>query len=229
MRLIDLSTEFRDGMPKPPSGPRVDMRYVLTPSREEEEERGFTNKMEQFTITTHVATHIDAPSHFSLNGKNIDDYPVDFFYMVPTILLDVEREPYGEIHADDLRRAEKECGCIEPGDLVLINTGSYRRYEEPDYARSPYLTEDAARYLAEKSVSMVGIDSFTVDDPRKREKPAHVELLCRNAIPVIECVMNLGALPVKRFRTICMPLKVKDGSGAFTRMVAVLEEGEVKE
>ncbi|MGM9521583.1 MAG: cyclase family protein [Oscillospiraceae bacterium] len=223
MRLIDLSTELRDGMPKPPSGPRVDMKYVLTHSAEEEARRGFTNKMEQFTITTHVATHIDAPAHFTMKGKNIDDYPLEFFYMVPTVLLDLEREPYGIIDEQDIKDAERACGEIQEGDLVIINTGSYKRYEDPDYEKSPYLTREAARYLADKKVKMVGIDSFTVDDPRVKDKPAHVELLCKNGIPVIECVVNLGELPMHRFKTICMPLKVKEGSGGFTRMAAVIE------
>lgn len=224
MRLIDLSTEFRDGMPKPPSGPRVDMRYLLTPTEEEEARRGFTNKMEQFTISTHVATHIDAPSHFSLHGKNIDEYPLEFFYMVPTLMLNLERDVYGVINAEDIRQAEAQDGEIQEGDMVLINTGSYRRYEDPEYAQSPYLTEDAAQYLADKKVRMVAIDSFTVDDPRKKEKPAHVVLLCQHGIPVIECVIHLDEVPVSRFKTICMPLRVKNGSGGFTRMAAVIED-----
>lgn len=224
MRLIDLSTELRDGMPKPPSGPRVEMRYLLEPSREEEAGRGFTNKMEQFTISTHVATHIDAPSHFSYEGKNIDEYPLEFFYMVPTQMLHLEREVYGEITAEDIRLAEQRDGVVQKGDLVLLNTGAYRRYEAPEYAQSPFLTEDAARYLAEKQVCMVATDSFTVDDPRRKEKPAHVELLCRHGIPVIECVIRLDQLPVNRFRSICLPLRVKDGSGGYTRMAAVIEE-----
>lgn len=223
MRLIDLSTEIRDGMPKPPSGPEVTMRYLLSPSAEEEREKGFTNKMEQFTMTTHVATHIDAPSHFSRNGKNIDEYPAGFFYMVPTLLLDLEREPYGAISREDIEDAEEKCGAIQKGDLVILNTGSWKRYEDPEFAQSPYLTEDGARCLSRKGTAIVGIDSFTVDDPRNKEKPAHVELLCRNAIPIIECVMNLGELPQHRFYTICLPLKIKDGSGGFTRMVALVE------
>lgn len=224
MKMIDLSTELRDGMPKPPSAPAVEMRYLLMHSAEEEASKGFTNKMEQFTITTHVATHIDAPSHFSMKGKNIDEYPVDFFYMVPTLMLNIERNIYGEITKSDIVEAEEKYGKIQPKDLVILNTGSFCRYEHEDYSKSPYLTEDGAQYLADRQVSMVAIDSFTVDDPRKKEKPAHVVFLCRYEIPVIECVMNLDQVPEHRFKSICMPLKVKDGSGAYTRMVAVLDE-----
>lgn len=224
MKMIDLSTELRGGMPKPPSAPAVEMRYLLKHSAKEEASKGYTNKMEQFTITTHVATHIDAPSHFSMRGKNIDEYPVDFFYMVPTLMLDIERDVYGEITKSDIVEAEEKYGKIQPGDMVILNTGSFRRYEHEDYSKSPYLTEDGAQYLADKQVSMVAIDSFTVDDPRKKEKPAHVVFLCRNEIPVIECVMNLDQVPEHRFQSICMPLKVKEGSGAYTRMVAVLDE-----
>ena len=72
MKLIDLSTVISPGMPKPKSAPPVLLRYILEPSEEQEKAQGFTNKMEEYTITTHVATHIDAPAHFSAHGKNID-------------------------------------------------------------------------------------------------------------------------------------------------------------
>ena len=82
MKLIDLSTDFRDGMPKPPSAPKVEMTYHLKQSREQEEENGYSNKLEQFVITTHVGTHFDAPSHFTCGGKNIDQFPLELFYQV---------------------------------------------------------------------------------------------------------------------------------------------------
>lgn len=87
MKLIDLSTVISPGMPKPKSAPPVLLRYILEPSEEQEKAQGFTNKMEEYTITTHVATHIDAPAHFSAHGKNIDEYDVSEFFLVPTQML----------------------------------------------------------------------------------------------------------------------------------------------
>lgn len=224
MKIIDLSTEIFGGMPKPPSAPEVEMRYVLEQSREAEQEKGFSNKLEQFTITTHVATHFDAPSHFSCDGKNIDSYPPSYFYMVPTLVLDIPRKEYEAIEVADIQAAERACGEIRQGDLVILNTGFYKAYFEDTYLKTPYLTEQSARYLAEKKVKMVGIDSFTVDDVRVRQKPAHVVLLKENGILIIECVDHLGDLPAHRFHSVCLPLKIRNGSGAFTRLIGVFEE-----
>lgn len=226
MKLVDLSAEFYTGMPKPKSHPEVEVRMVLTPSEEEERRRGFTNKMEQLVATTHVSTHIDAPSHFSLRGKNIDDYPPDYFFMVPSLKLDIPKEEYGAITVEDLVLAERQCGGIQADEVVLLNTGAGRRTGTQAYLRSPYLTRAAAEYLAGKKVRMVGIDSFTVDDPREKEKPAHVVLLKEHGILIIEGVANLEAIPGGRFHVVALPLKIRRGSGAYARMVAVLNEQE---
>ena len=223
MTIIDLTTEIHAQMPKPKSAPETKLRYILTPSLEEQQERGFTNKMEEYTICTHVATHIDAPSHFNYYGKDIDQYPPEFFFMVNTQLLHLPREEYGVITADDIRGAERVDGVIQLGDLVIIDTGCHKKYYDTSYSRAPYLTEDAARYLASKNIRMVATDSYTVDDPREKNKPAHVVLLCENEIPIIECVMNLSSIPCNRFHTVCLPLKMRQASGAFTRMVAVCD------
>ena len=164
MKLIDLSTVISPGMPKPKSAPPVLLRYILEPSEEQEKAQGFTNKMEEYTITTHVATHIDAPAHFSAHGKNIDEYDVSEFFLVPTQMLHIRRGAFEAITADDLRAAEERDGTIQAGDLVLLNTGCHQYYYDEAYNYAPYLTKEAAEYLAEKQVKMVGTDSFTVDD-----------------------------------------------------------------
>lgn len=223
MKLIDLSADIRAGMPKPPSAPEVVMNYSIRQSKEQEEEKGYSNKLEQFTITTHVSTHFDAPSHFTVTGKNIDQFPLERFYMVPTIVLDVEKDDYGCVTREDIIEAEKAAGEVQPGDLVILNTGFYRWYEEERYLRTPYMSRDAAEYLASKGMAMLGIDCFTVDDVREKQKPAHVYLLKEKEIPIIECVIHLDQILRPRFHSICFPLNIKDGSGAFTRLVGVFE------
>lgn len=224
MRLIDFSSEIHPGMPKPPSAPEVTMRYHIAQSKEAEEEKGYSNKLEEYTITTHVATHFDAPSHFTTQGKNIDELPLEQFFMVPTVMLDVEKEEYQEITVEDIKRAEEKAGDVQKGDLVILNTGFYRYYGQDKYLKTPYLTKEAAEYLADAGISTLAIDCFTVDDVRKKEKPAHVLLLKERGIPIIECALNLDAAPVSRFSTVCFPLKIRNGSGAFTRMVGIFED-----
>lgn len=224
MTLVDFSTDIRPGMPKPPSAPEVEMQYCIPQSAREEAEKGYSNKLEQYTITTHVATHFDAPSHFTVDGKNIDTYPLEAFYRVPTLMLAVPQDDYGVITAEQVRAAEEKAGGVRRGDLVVLNTGFHRYYEQERYLRTPYLAEEAARYLADAGISMLAIDCFTVDDVRQKAKPAHVLLLKERGIPIIECAVNLDQAPAPRFHSICFPLKIKDGSGAFTRFVGIFEE-----
>lgn len=223
MRLVDFSSEIRAGMPRPGSAPEVEMEYCIRQSAEMEKEKGYSNKLEQFTITTHVGTHIDAPSHFTAKGLNIDQLDLENFYMVPTLLLDVEQQEYGEITTEALCLAQERSGKIRKGDLVILNTGFYRHYGTEAYLHPPYLTKEAAEYLVRAGISMLATDCFTVDDPRKKEKPAHVLFLKEYGIPVIECVLHLNEANASRFSSICFPLKIKDGSGAFTRFVGVFD------
>lgn len=224
MRLVDFTAEIYAGMPKPPSAPEVTMRYHITQSKEAEEEKGYSNKLEEFTITTHVATHFDAPSHFTTQGKNIDELPLEQFFMVPTLMLNVEKGEYGEITVEDIKKAEEKAGAIQKGDMVILNTGFFRCYEDERYLKTPYLSGEAAGYLADAQISLLATDCFTVDDVRKKEKPAHVLLLKERGIPIIECAVHLDEAPAPRFHTVCLPLKIRGGSGAFTRMIGVFED-----
>lgn len=210
-------------MPKPPSIPKVLMNYLISQSEEEEKRKGFSNKLEQFTITTHVGTHFDAPSHFTFNGKNIDQYALEEFFMVPTIVLDVWQEDYGAVTLADIKKAEEKSGEVQMGDLVILNTGFYRFYEKEKYLKTPYVSIEVAQYLVEKRMKILGIDCFTVDDIRREGRPVHVFLLKEKGIPIIECIINLDRILSSRFHSICFPLNIKDSSGAFTRMVGIFE------
>jgi len=71
-------------------------------------------------------------------------------------------------------RAER----ISRAKAVLVETGWSRRWNEPQYFEGhPFLTEDAARFLAESGVALVGIDSYNIDDVQDVPRPVHSILL----------------------------------------------------
>ena len=212
-------------MPKPKSAPPVLLRYILEPSEEQENGAGLYQQdggVYHYNPRSHP--HRRTGPLLRSRKKTIDEYDVRRVF--PGTHPDAEHPSRGKfeaITADDLRAAEERDGAIQDGDLVLINTGCHQYYYDEAYNCAPYLTKEAAEYLAEKQIKMVGTDSFTVDDPREKDKPAHVVLLNQHGILIIECVMNLDAIPCTRFQTVCLPLKIRQGSGAFTRMIAVCE------
>jgi kynurenine formamidase len=110
------------------------------------------------------------------------------------------------------------------GKAVLFHTGWDLRWRTDEYANGqhPYVTEEAAEYLAVQGAALVGIDSLNIDDTATGERPAHSILLANN-IPIVEHLCGLRELPKEGFRFFAVPPKVK-GFGSFpVRAFAIVE------
>jgi kynurenine formamidase len=80
------------------------------------------------------------------------------------VAVSIPKGKWEVITAQDLENARPR---IEPGDIVMINTGLHRIYgDNPDYhAYSPGLYKEAAEWLVARGVKMVGIDVQALDHP----------------------------------------------------------------
>jgi kynurenine formamidase len=108
------------------------------------------------------------------------------------------------------------------GKAVLVHTGWDRHWNTDQYfEKHPFLTADAAEYLAEAGVVLVGIDSLNIDDTADGRRPAHTTLL-RADIPIVEHLCNLGDLPLAGFRFFAVPVKVKS-FGTFPVMAFAIQ------
>ena len=58
-----------------------------------------------------------------------------------------------------------------------------------------------------RGVALVGIDSLNIDDTEDGARPVHTALLAA-AIPIVEHLANLEALPTTGFRFFAAPVKV---------------------
>jgi kynurenine formamidase len=109
------------------------------------------------------------------------------------------------------------------GHAVLLHTGWDRHWGTTPYGAGghPYLTADAANYLADAGARLVGIDSVSVDDLTDAARPAH-SILLRRDISLVEHLRGLDALPVRGFRFHAAPPRIA-GLGTFpVRAYAVL-------
>lgn len=72
-------------------------------------------------------------------------------------------------HLQEMLQAQGlQSGGILPGDAVLVHTGWSERYADPDvekayYAMAPGLSDDASKYLVERRVVIVGLDTPFVE------------------------------------------------------------------
>jgi arylformamidase len=99
------------------------------------------------------------------------------------------------------------------GKAVLINTNWSLHWRTDKYFENhPFLTEEAANYLRDQKVGLVGIDSHNIDDTRTKRRPAHTILL-KAGILICEHLCNLNKLP-ESFIFNAVPPKFK-GVGTF--------------
>jgi kynurenine formamidase len=97
---------------------------------------------------------------------------------------------------------------------VLVHTGWAAHWRTDQYFENhPFLTAEAALYLAECGVKLVGIDSHNIDDTRGRSRPVHSTLLGAEIL-IVEHLCNLEALPDEGFVFSAIPPKIK-GMGTF--------------
>ncbi|HVZ50533.1 MAG TPA: cyclase family protein, partial [Pseudolabrys sp.] len=119
--------------------------------------------VQHFTTVMHRGTHMDAPIHVLENMPDISQFPLWRFFGTG-VAVSIPKGRWEVITAKDLENATPR---IERGDIVMINTGSHRICgDNPDYyAYSPGLYKEAAEWLVERGVKMVGIDVQALDHP----------------------------------------------------------------
>jgi len=164
----------------------------------------------RLVLSSHLGTHIDAPSHFIAGGPAVDQIPLD-------VLI-------GEAQVIDVRHVTSG-KPIEPDDLpdiesprVLLYTGwSEEQLGTLDYfSAHPYLAEAAAARLISRGVRLFGIDSPSVDyHPSETHK-----VILGNGGVIVENLVNLGLLP-----GICnvaiLPLRLQGVDGSPVRATAM--------
>jgi arylformamidase len=174
---------------------------------------------------SHTGTHLDAPRHFVRDGIGIDRIPPNKL-IGEAYVIDLSKKPIGSgLTSQDLRRELEE--KILNDDIVAIYTGCSEHWGDASISREyTYLTEDAADYLVSKKVRAVGIDFLSVEKFKAPEPVAHKTLL-GNGIFIIESLSSaLKQFVGRRILMICMPIKLQDGDGAPSRVVAVpIREG----
>ena len=156
LQLFDLSHAWGHGMPQWPSRANLNVRVVEFHAKD-----GLL--VQQFEGIMHRGTHMDAPIHVAENQPTLTGYPLWRFFGTG-VAVSIPKGKWGVITPKDLERAEPK---IQKNDIVMINTGSHKLYgDNPDYfAYSPGLYKEAAEWLVERGVKLVGIDVQALDHP----------------------------------------------------------------
>lgn len=172
------------------------------------------------SMAVHHGTHVDAPSHFYIDGPTIDRIPLERFYG-EGVLYRLDVPAGGVVETADLLAAGDP---PRRGDIVLIDTGWHRLVGTPDYADAPSLSPDLAQWILDHGVKLVGIDASTPDLPAHRRSegfdwPVH-QILLRDGILIAEHVANLGALQPGRIEAFFGVVSIVGADAGPARAVA---------
>jgi kynurenine formamidase len=188
--------------------------------------------VKRWLIQEHIGTHIDAPIHFSADELTADLIPVETL-VAPLVVIDISRraddDSDTELTPDDLIAWEAKHGPIGAGSCVAMNSGwdrfatgvRFRNADDAGTMHFPGIHIEAAKFLEERDVFGVGVDTLSIDRGNSTEFPTHYAWLSSNRWAV-EGLANLGLVPTLGATVITGGPKVKGATGGLSRIIALL-------
>jgi arylformamidase len=169
-------------------------------------------------MVANTGTYLDSPFHRYAGGKDLSQLPLERLANLQGVVIPADPSKGRAIG----RAAFKDCDLR--GKAVLVRTGWDEHWRTDRYFEGhPFLTKEAAEFLLDAGVALVGIDSLNIDDTADLSRPVHSVLLGAE-VPVVEHLRGLGGLPGAGFRFFAVPVKVK-GMGTFPVRAFGIVEG----
>lgn len=177
-------------------------------------------------LSTISASYVEAGSHIIENAKNLDEYPVERFIRPARIIRLPEQKPKALIGTPLLKGHTPE---ITNGDALIIDTGWGKMWNKPGYVlECPNLLREALEWVLEKDISIFAVDipcieaSWSVDD--EEAKGGLLAEIFRREILLAAPLVNLDKIKNDTGTLVCLPLSIKETSGAPARIVFI-EDG----
>lgn len=231
-QFIDLSQTIEPGLVEKQLGSLIaNAGYLPEPRFEDlvEDQPDGYSAMTVMTMLNHLGSHHDAPRHVDRAGTSTEEITLDRFYGRARV-FDFRSKGRNE----PLLAADFTAIPIEPDDIVLAYVGYSPPQGADELPTYPYLSAEAARYLASLKIKAFGTDmpglmsilNSAASHPSEPGPdglfPEHTVLLSEDIV-VIEGLTNLDSIVGKHDVVFAgFPIKIKDGNGAPIRAVALI-------
>jgi arylformamidase len=167
-------------------------------------------QLSEVFMNLHTGTHVDAPLHFIREGKNVTQLPLEAM-MGEAKVLDASAQKV--ISTDWLMTKN-----LSKGDRVLFKTmkDNDNRQEKLSQIDFIALDVDAAYYLSELGIILVGIDGLSIAKADELNE-THIVLLKKEVV-IVE-VLNLKGIEEGNYEMICLPIKIEGAEAAPARVL----------
>jgi len=208
--IHDISAVISNDLPVYPGDPGIEIQAVSRISE------GAGANVSLLKLGSHTGTHVDPPFHFLDDGPTVDHLPLDV--MVGDCYVCSVEAPHA-ITARDL----DSCGIPGGTPRVLFKTRNSQLWGEGGFRSDyVYLDPDAAGWLVDRGIRLVGVDYLSVERFRSGKHATHLRLL-EAGVVVVEG-LDLRAVMQGTYFLVCLPLRIREGDGGPARAILV-EQG----
>ena len=181
---IDITVPLKEGMAIWPGDVTIKIE------RRRSMDRGDAANNSAISLGVHTGTHMDAPKHFIKDGRSIDKLPLETS-VGPARVIEIKDKI--SIKPEELKQHN-----IKKGERILFKTVNSPRCWQTDAFVNDFVfvTRDAAQFLVDAGVILIGVDYLSVGsplDPEKTMRPDTHQILLGAGLYLIEG-LNLTAV-----------------------------------
>lgn len=215
MKFIDLSHQFESGMPgfkiKNDNGTYTTHTVKIHPFlTHEQTKHRYQNKasfeITEITFQTSIGTYLDSPFHRFPEKRDISQINLEEVILSGLIIPVHNKEPSEIVDLEDI---PKDILAKDfEGKAILFNFNWSKYWGKEQYFDYPFISEKLIRFLIQKKVKLVGVDTINIDGQKNLSRPAHTMFLEKDIL-IVENLTNLENLIGKKFRFFAVPIKGK--------------------
>lgn len=193
-----------------------------------------TFNLNEWRINEHSGTHIDAPLHFSADGRSVAELPVEDL-IAPLVVIDIRKKAQDNADAqltpDDIKAWTDANGDLPAGCVVAMLSG-WGQHVATDKFRNlgsdgktmhfPGFHLEAAQALMEApSVKAIAVDTLSLDFGQSPDFAVHNAWLPTGRYG-IEGIANLESLPATGATIVVGAPKLRTATGGPARIFALV-------
>jgi kynurenine formamidase len=193
-----------------------------------------TFNLNEWRISEHTGTHIDAPLHFTADGKSVAELPVEDL-IAPLVVIDIRAKaaenPDAQVTPDDIKAWTSANGDLPEGAVVALLSGwgdhvateKFRNVgDDGKTMHFPGFHVETAQLLIEQpSIKAIAVDTLSLDHGPSPDFIVHNTWLPSGRYG-IEGVANLDKVPVKGATIVVGAPKIKGATGGPARIFALV-------
>ncbi|PWJ56865.1 arylformamidase [Dyadobacter jejuensis] len=173
-------------------------------------------------IYSHAGTHMDAPIHFGVGDRTIDQFDVSDFVVDRVWVVDLT--PVKDQTLLGIADLGEVANTLQNGDGLFLRTDWYQRLGTEAYRNKlPRIGEELAQWMVARGVSMLGVEAPSVADVNNLPEVTRIHQILLGNVIIVEGLGYLDQLQRAMVKVIALPLKIKDGDGAPCRVIAFEE------